>query len=367
MNGTLSTTTTRAEAHFRGNLQRTGWLGFTFHPPLRLAWERTFDGEVRSPTIAHKRIYFNTLSGHAIALSLDGDLVWQFTSGTRLNASLMIWGDRAYCGCNDAYFYCLDAHTGELVWKHKAGAAIQGNFAAFDDAVFCGAYDGFVYAFDAATGDLRWKVYVNSGINCSIAEMDGVLYFGTNGGTVYALDAHTGNVLWQARAPGGINSTCAVSARGLFTGTRTGQLCAFDLATGRLCWSQDFGARIYASPALDDAFVYIASDRGTLRKLRIEDGAPAWEAIIGSGMLPPGGQIWTCPTLTGDVVWIGPALGKIMALDWATGASRWHYPVEGPSSSSVAIGEGVLASSTGGNRLLVFRSMEENEEPRREK
>ncbi|MFC1466014.1 MAG: PQQ-binding-like beta-propeller repeat protein [Candidatus Brachytrichaceae bacterium NZ_4S206] len=359
MTGAPSTAVARVEAHFRANLQRTGRLVVAFHPPLHLAWERTFDGEVRSPTIAHGRIYFNTLSGHVIALSLDGSPVWQFTSGTRLNASLMIWGNRAYCGCNDAYFYCLDAHTGELVWKYKAGAAIQGNFAAFGDAVFCGSYDGFVYAFDAATGDLRWKVHVGSGVNCSIAEMDGVLYFGTNGGAVYALDAHSGDILWQACAPGGINSTCAVSAHDLFIGTRTGQFCAFDLATGRLRWSLDFGSRIYASPAVDDAFVYIASDLGTLRKLRIEDGTLVWETMIGSGKLPPGGQVWTCPTLAGNVVWIGPALGEIMALDRATGAKRWSYPVEGPSSSSVAIGEDVLASSTGGNRLLVFRRAEE--------
>ncbi|BCX05855.1 MAG: hypothetical protein KatS3mg053_3793 [Candidatus Roseilinea sp.] len=360
MTGAPSTEIARVEAHFRADLQRTGRLDITFHPPLCLAWERSFDGEVRSPTIAHGHIYFNTLSGHALALSLDGDPVWRFTSGTRLNASLMIWGDRAYCGCNDAYFYCLDAHTGKLVWKHKAGAAIQGNFAAFGEVVFCGSYDGCVYAFDAGNGDLRWKVHVGSGVNCSIAEMNGALYFGTNGGAVYALDAYTGGVLWQARAPGGINSTCAVSERGLFTGTRTGQFCAFDLTTGRLCWSLDFGARIYASPALDDEFVYIASDRGTLRKLRIEDGAPVWEAIIGSGKLLPGGQLWTCPTLAGNAVWIGPALGKIMALDRATGAELWSYPVEGPSSSSVAIAEGVLASSTGGNRLLVFSKTHES-------
>lgn len=359
MTSAPSTEIARVEAHFRGNLQRTGRLDCAFRPPLRLAWERSFDGEVRSPTIAHGHIYFNTLSGHAIAFSLDGDLVWRFTTGTRLNASLMIWGNRAYCGCNDAYFYCLDAHTGELIWKYRAGAAIQGNFAAFGDVVFCGSYDGCVYAFDTATGNLRWKVNVGSGVNCSIAEMNGVLYFGTNGGAVYALHAHTGNVIWQARAPGGINSTCAVSVRGLFTGTRTGQFCAFDLATGRLRWSLDFGARIYASPALDDGFIYIASDLGTLRKLRIEDGALTWETMIGSGKLPPGGQVWTCPTLAGDVVWIGPALGKIMALDCATGNELWSYPVKGPSSSSVAIGEDVLASSTGGNCLLVFKRTEE--------
>lgn len=346
--------TSFAAPHFRGNLQRTGQADAPFSPPLRLAWHRTFDGEVRSPTIAHGRVYFNTLSGKAIALTLAGDPVWQFTTGTRLNASLMIWGDLAYCGCNDACFYCLHAHTGELVWKYRAAAAIQGNFAAWGDAVFCGSYDGFVYAFEAVGGSLRWKVGVGSGVNCSLAVRDGVIYLGTNGGTVHALDARSGETIWRSVAPGGINATCAVSARGLFVGTRTGQFCAFDITDGALRWSVDFGARIYASPAIDESCAYIASDRCTLRKLRLEDGAPVWEAVIGSGKLPGGGQIWTCPTLAGEVVWIGPALGVIAAFDRATGELRWAYPVEGPSSSSVAIGDGVLASSTGGHRLLVF-------------
>jgi outer membrane protein assembly factor BamB len=342
--------------HFRANLQRTGVISNAFAPPLSLAWEYEIDDEVRSPTIAHGRIYFASLNSHVYALSLDGELIWRFKTGARINASLAIVGDHAYFGCNDHSFYCLDAHTGALIWQQSAKAAIQGNFATFANLVMCGAYDGNVYAFDAISGAPVWMTHVGSGVNCSLALFGDVIYLGANGGTVHALDAHTGETIWQSPAPGGINSTCVVSPRGLFTGTRTGRFCAFDILTGALRWSFDFGARIFASPSLDDDFVYIASDLGTLRKLRIEDGSLVWEVVIGNGQLSPRGQVWTSPLVCGDVVYVGPALGAIMALDRATGEKLWAYPVEGPSSSSVAIAGGVLASSTGGNRLLVFKS-----------
>lgn len=345
--------------HFRANMLRTGVIVEPFAPPLALAWEYAIDDEVRSPTIAHGRIYFASLNSNAYAMSLGGELIWRFKAGARINASLAIIGDRAYFGANDHAFYCLDAHTGALMWRQQAKAAIQGNFAAFDDLVMCGAYDGNVYAFDALSGDSAWTTHVGSGVNCSLALLDGVIYFGANGGTVHALDARTGATIWQSIAPGGINSTCAVSSRGLFTGTRTGQFCAFDISIGALRWSLDFGAKIFASPSLDDDFIYIASDLCTLRKLHSEDGALVWESVIGAGQLPPGGQVWTSPLVCGDVVYIGPAMGAIMALDRATGEKLWAHPVEGPSSSSVAIAHGVLASSTGGNRLLVFRNSQD--------
>jgi len=341
--------------HFRVNLQRTGVLAEGFAPPVWLACQFLIDDEVRSPTIAQGRVYFASLNGHAYAVTLDGELVWSFKAGARINGSLAIIDGRAYFGCNDHGFYCLDADTGALIWRRQARAAVQGNFAAHADMVMCGAYDGVVYAFDSASGIPRWQTQVGSGVNCSLAVLNGVIYFGTNGGTVHALDACTGSTVWQADAPGGMNATCAVSACGLFIGTRTGQVCAFDIATGTRRWSVDFGPRIFASPALDADFVYIASDLGTLRRLHASDGSLDWEVAIGTGILPPGGQVWTCPLVADGVVWIGPALGEIMAVQRATGEKMWAYTVDGSSSSSIAIGDDVLASSTGGNRLLVFR------------
>ena len=335
-------------------------------PPLQLAWEYEIDGEVRSPTIANGHIYFASLNGKCYCLNLEGRLVWTFTADSRNNASLMIHEGLAYFGSNDSHFYCLDATTGVLVWKQKAQAAIQGNFAAHENLVMCGSYDNGVYAFDARTGDPAWRADVGSGVNCSLAVMHDAIYLGTNGGTVHALDARTGAAIWRVFAPGGanssasanvsaggINATCAVSARGLFVGTRLGQFCKFDWTIGHLDWLLDFGAPIFASPALEDEFVYSASDLGTLRKVRVSDGALVWEAFIGK---LAGGQVWTSPLVAGDVVYAGPALGWIRAFDKHTGAELWRYPVGGPSSSSIAIGEGVLVSSTGGNRLLVFRA-----------
>ncbi len=183
--------------HFRANLQRTGVIDTPFAPPLALAWEHTLDDEVRSPTIANGCIYVASLNSHAYCFNLSGELQWQFKAGSRINASLMLVQDRAYFGCNDSMFYCLNAHTGDLIWNQRAKMAIQGNFAVSDDVVFCGSYDGHVYAFDAHNGVPRWKVNVGSGVNASLALMDDALYFGTNGGTLHALDARTGETLWQ--------------------------------------------------------------------------------------------------------------------------------------------------------------------------
>jgi quinohemoprotein ethanol dehydrogenase len=69
-----------------------------------------------------------------------------------------------------------------------------------------------------------------------------------------------------------------------------------------------------------------------------------------------GGNMEGTPVVVNGVMYIPTGLGGVMALDAATGAIRWKYqsPNGGSTNRGVAVGEGRVFSSGGGNTLIAI-------------
>ena len=108
---------------YRGDARRSGSNRLAeLGDDLSLRWEVSLDGKLTQPVIVGGHVYVAAVDRHSIhALRADnGQTVWQFTAGGRVNSSPTYHEGYLLFGANDGYVYCLDATTGDLVWQFRA-------------------------------------------------------------------------------------------------------------------------------------------------------------------------------------------------------------------------------------------------------
>ncbi len=134
-----------------------------------------------SMTVAHNQIY---LSGRidsvdvAVALSMDGSLLWQTAYGRSWDKSFpesrctpTVDGERLYLSSGSGDLACINALTGEIIWASKTHELYKGSFG-------------------------RW------GISESLLVVDDKVFF-TPGGdstTMLALNKMTGETIWASES-----------------------------------------------------------------------------------------------------------------------------------------------------------------------
>lgn len=202
----------------------------------------------------------------------------------------------------------------------------------------------------------------------------GRLFVGSNSSDVYSLDAKTGCTIWVYRAKSAVRTAIVIGPRSsgstVYFGDGRANVYALDAASGDLLWSRNVdehpSAHITGTPTLYNNRLYVpvasgeegqgnnpryecCTFRGSLVALDTTTGTLAWKSYtisadakpIGknaSGTTrwgPSGAGVWSSPTVdvkrgvvyaaTGNM-YTEPQQGTsdaIMALDLATGATRW--------------------------------------------
>jgi len=167
-------------------------------------------------------------------------------------------------------------------------------------------------------------------------------YFPAEYHEVLAIDKQTGEVAWQVRIP--YVATCSffdTSRTAGFDATMAGStvvvvddgLFGFDAATGqhRWTWRPPVGCMAPVSrPESDDQTVYAGASRGSIYALDAATGATRWRGQF----LPESAAIAYSPVLDNGTIYsefnIQVATfpfdsGGVVALDAATGATKWIY------------------------------------------
>jgi outer membrane protein assembly factor BamB len=153
--------------------------------PRRISprWRVQLHKDLTPPVVAGKRIYVAAKNEHTLYAfdARDGDRLWEFTAGGRIDSPPTIYGDLVLFGCTDGCVYCLRASDGELVWRFSAAP-----------------WNERIIAFNRL--ESPWRVHG------SILVTDGVAYFTAGRSTyldggifIFGLDPGTGNVLYETR------------------------------------------------------------------------------------------------------------------------------------------------------------------------
>jgi len=239
-----------------------------------------------------------------------------------------------YFGSNDHNLYALDGITGRLRWKFQTGAIITTSPTIYKGLVISGSNDGFVYALDTAKGTLVWKQQLNDVVNTTPSVANDMVYVTAK--SIFAFEAATGKKIWEHPLyfPG--NQNVAVSGHVLYAkehGPATYAIEAFNALTGDLIWSTTVPGLGISNPAIYGNTVYSSGQGGFLMALDVATGASRWN------FNPPGytgsGEFLS-PTVSNGVAYITyyqivtPSVTiTTWAVDATTGTAKWSFPGAG--------------------------------------
>lgn len=329
--------TPAAEWAFKGgDPQRTSFVNRTCPHHLFIPHWSFYHYDVAYTTPLIDRggnVYVAPTSGEVYKLKRDGDLVWTYQLNGSSPANPAMADGTIFISDSIGKAYAIDAETGQLRWSRQLtpkngspgnyGVSLGGGLVFFHASPE-GPQSGssFFIACQASTGEEQWQVEIHSPVyNVMPAMADGdsaLVYTDMDGGT-HKLEVATGRELWSSPGfpfaetegwnakPGMVphsHSAMALVGNGVvYTAgnpTRhTGRVRALRLDTGEEIWRTEFDSMMGNGAALADI-----------------DGVPT--LVFGTGVT----ALHPIPEAK------PPFIGKLYALEAATGRELWRFQAE---------------------------------------
>ena len=267
----------------------------------RLLWEHQIDAEGRlfpvhdkhnlaspSPVTDGERVYAWFGTGQIVALSMNGEQVWQraldeggdsFNIGWGHASSPTLYGDSLILQCDhgpSAYLLWLDARTGEEQRRVRRSSSTTSYSTPSvvpgpdGDELIVNASQR-LEAYDPTSGELLWHTGVNNSFPIGVPTYaDGVLYTsrGHRSGPYMAIrtggrgDITDSHVLWRVATGAPYVSSVLLYRGRVYMSNGSGIVSAVEAATGERIWQERVGGVFSASPVAGDGKVYFVSEAG---------------------------------------------------------------------------------------------------------
>jgi len=152
-------------------------------------------------------------------------------------------------------------------------------------------------------------------------------------------------LLWTYEAGDSIESSAAVVGGTTFVATQRGELIALSLENGTVYWKYSTDAPVgESSPAYASGVVYVGDLGGQLHAINASDGKRLWTFKTAA-------EIKSSPIVVGDRVLIGSYDQFLYCLSTKNGSLLWKVKTEGPVHSTPSISGG-MAYSAGCDQLF---------------
>ncbi len=244
-------------------------------------------------------------------------------------------------------------------WSASIEGGIVGSPVLTDDEslALITSDNGDVYAFNTAGGSrdrLAWSFSTEGQVWSTPAVSDGAVFVGSLDRHVYALSierelaAGDSRLLWKFETGGAVMGSPIVvdgpSGKMVIVGSVDRKVYALGVSDGELVWSFESDDWIWADPAGDEDYIYVASMSGTVYALD-RDGREAWKAE-----LEEGSPVVSRPVVQGRDLVVVTDEGKLFRLDTGNGQRIGGFrDLSGRVKASM--------SSLGGN---IFVGVEDN-------
>ncbi|MDM4014082.1 PQQ-binding-like beta-propeller repeat protein [Roseiconus lacunae] len=165
---------------YRHDANRSGTTNGPIDATLKTKWRVNLGGRLTSPVITGGRVYVAQIDQHTLHSidEHDGQTLWSFTAGGRIDSPPTVRRGRVVFGCADGRVYCL-TEEGKLVWRYRAAPLdrramayeqleslwpVHGSVLIHDESVYCVAgrsifIDGGLrlIKLDLATGQQQFE------------------------------------------------------------------------------------------------------------------------------------------------------------------------------------------------------------------
>lgn len=198
---------------------------------------------------------------------------------------------------------------------------------------------------------VAWKAELERDSSSAVGP-DGTVYAMGSDNTLRAFDPYTGRPLWSLERTGEPRQQNYLEPgpRRLYAAGSEGTIVALDPADGKPLWATSLVGPLESAPCqAPDGTLLVAGRGGLLYALDPEDGERSWVARVSKS-----GYLTARPVTDGKLVYAGTAEGRLMALDVATGVTKWDLSLGEGCVNPALSGDGVVAGTSQG-RVLKFR------------
>lgn len=219
---------------------------------------------------------FGCLDGKIYALNNDGDVRWQFTTGSEVWCSPSSDGNRIFVGSDDCMLYALDL-DGNMIWKTKLNGKIRSSSPCLsndndddcDDlgfpSLYIGTQSGNLYRINKDNGAILWSTHLGSPLLSSPSKIQKHILVGSSDGHLHCVRSTNGSSIWKYKTAGKIWSSPLLT-RGLkvFVGSLDSHIYYLDILSGQLLWKFPTMDMIDSSPCLAGGMLFVGSRDGYL-------------------------------------------------------------------------------------------------------
>lgn len=140
-----------------------------------------------SAAIEDGRAYFGHYGNQFVCIDLQTEqVVWHYDSPRfAFFSSPAIGDDRVVFGGRDKQLHCAAKSDGEPIWTFKTGRKVDGSPVICGDRVVFGSGDGRLYILDLESGEERWSYDIGKALIASPAVVGGRIYIGSNDSKLY--------------------------------------------------------------------------------------------------------------------------------------------------------------------------------------
>ncbi len=216
--------------------------------------------------------------------------------------------------------------------------------AVSNQTVYTASHNGLVTATDNGTGKTRWQISIGREITAGVAADHSLVLIGTHNGDLFALDPANGNILWKAHASSEIFACPTIGQNLVVIKTIDGQLSALGKTDGQLHWHYQqmeptLILRSASSPQISQHNVIAGFANGNLVKLTLQGGNLIWQNTLasatGSFAIQRMIDIDADPIIFDNQVYAATYQGRIAAIDFNSGDSRWTKDISSYTGLSV--------------------------------
>lgn len=286
----------------RARRHRSAFAGPAKAPEVSFSWDAGAPIETMPALTAEGDVIVASLSGRVTRLTPRGAVVWSADLGERIYASPLLLGDAVIVGSDARRFVALALTTGKT----------------------------------------RWQLDADGEADTAPAEAPGGLLIAAAGRVLFGLRGN-GGVRFRLKLPRKIYGAPAVGDDGtVYVGAQDHKLYAVT-PEGSVRWSRDLGGDVDCAPALgDDGTIFAGSDAGQVHAFDPQ-GHERWRSPVG-GFVRGGLTVGRAGVVLAGTYGPGP---RVVALDAATGAERWSFPVQGTGAPEFGIHGAPLEDAEG--------------------
>lgn len=314
--------------------------------PVHTAWKYSMNKagqSVFSPALVGATLF--VADGDGVLARLDaasGKEQWRVKTGVDLTAGVGSDGNVVVVGGVKGQILAFDG-SGKPLWKAQASSEVLSSPVVGGDVVVVRSVDNMITAFDAKTGVKKWNVTRNTPA-LTLRNAPGMVVGGQNvyvaqpGGKLLALSLVNGVPRFEVTVaePRGatelervsdIAGTPVLFEKDVCAVTFQGRVACYDAATGVQKWNKEVSSNV--GVAVDQRFVFVASDKGDVLAYSRETGANAWKNDKLSYR-----QLST-PLSYGRFVAVGDFEGNVLFLSREDGAILGRASTDGSPIKSV--------------------------------